>query len=302
MNAPAIETQQRRRYAPGWYKDLTNEEYHGSAGTSSSQLKKLIEKTPAHFKQSWSDPPMDSPSVRLGTAVHTLVLEPEKFDAEIAIEPMVNKRTNAGKAQLAEFEAENAGKTIISASQLHQAQHMAESVLADEFASLLLQDTVVESSIYWWYRTMDNDEIEAGEKFREMVKVRPDAISRTHSVVIDLKTAQDATHDGFALAAARFYYHVSAAMYLEGVNQCKPLLDELGHFAYNKFVFICVEPEPPYLCAVYELSQEALDLGRTIYRRMMRKLRDAREENFPGFPNEIRPLELPAWASRGFYV
>lgn len=290
---------ERPFYEPGWYRDLSNEEYHGSFGFSSSQIKKLIEQTPAHLLHSFSERKEPTANMQLGTAVHSLVLEPDKFENDIAVAPVVNKRTNAGKAEWAEFVEENAGKTIITPGQYEQAQRMAESVLAQPMAAALLQDVIVESSVYWWYRTMDADD---DTKFKTMLKVRPDVICRNHPVLIDLKTTADATMTEFAKSIQKFYYHVSAAMYLEGVNQCKPLLEELGHFAYTKFVFICVESEAPYLANVYELDAGALDLGKTIYRRALHDLKRGQENNWPGFPEEIRVIELPGWASRAHIV
>ena len=296
-------TQKRPFIEPGWHKDLNNDEYHGSFGTSSTQIKKLIDRTPAHLEHSWSQVNEATKNMMLGTAVHTLVLEPDLFEQEVAIEPVLNKRTNAGKEAYAEFLQLNEGKAIITVAQLDQALAMAASVMAHPNASLLLSSGVAESSIYWWYKTMDNDEIDAGEKYKEMLKVRPDFICSDYPVVLDLKSAQDASYSGFARAIHNFGYHVSAAMYLEGVNQCQPLLKELRHIAYTKFVFVVVESEAPYLTAVYELSADDLQLGKTIYRNCLRTLRDAREtQSFPGYPEEIRIIELPAYARYGHIV
>jgi hypothetical protein len=93
-------------------------------------------------------------------------------------------------------------------------------------------------------------------------------------------------------------YHLSAAMYLEGVNQCTELLQETKHFAYTKFVLVLVENEPPYLPAAYELSQEYIEIGKLLYRRAMRTLQHGRDNDWPGFPEEIRVMEPPTWANR----
>jgi hypothetical protein len=135
-------------------------------------------------------------------------------------------------------------------------------------------------------------------EYKTMLKVRPDAISRAHSVIIDLKTTADGSYSGFQKSIQNFYYHMSAAMYLEGVNQCKPLLNELGHFAYTKFVFICVESAPPYLTSVYELSPEYIDIGKALYRRALHDLRRGQEQEWPGYPDEVRIIEPPPWGNR----
>lgn len=293
---------QRPQYAPGWYRDLTNEEYHGSSGYSSSQIKTLIEQTPAHLKLSFSKKNESTPTQAMGSALHTMVLEPWKKDDEIAISPVFNRRTNTGKDDEKAFLELNAGKAIITEPVFKEVELMAKSVREHPYAGALLEDIVRESSVYWWYRTMDNDEIESGEKFKQMLKVRPDAIPRGHCVLLDLKSTRDASYTGFTKQILNYGYHVSAAMYLEGVNQCRPLLDEMQRMAFNKFLFICVENFPPYLATVYELSPAFLDLGKSVYRHMMRKLRDGIENDWPGYPEEIRIIEPPTWASRGFVV
>ena len=295
------ETQERRRplIEPGWHKNLSNEDYHGSAGYSSSQVKCLIEQTPAHLKHSFTAPRETTANMLLGTAVHALILEPEKFHSEFAISQKFDGRTNAGKAAKAHFEAGAVGKTILTEDVAEKAQAMAAAVLAHPIASLLVQDVIAESSVYWWYKSMDADD---DQRYRIMAKVRPDILSRAYPVIADVKSTNDGSYSGFIRSIQNFHYHVSAAMYLEGVNQCKPLLEEMRHFAYTKFVFICVENFEPYLVSTYELSPEYLDIGKAIYRQCMRKLQEALQNDFPGYPEEVRVIEPPPWANRAHVV
>lgn len=280
---------------PGWYKDLGNDEYHGSFGVSSSQLKTLIEQTPAHLAHAMGVTREPTPAMMLGTAVHSLVLEPDQFDNDVAVAPVVDKRTKIGKEMWAEFMASSGVKAVITEAQFEQAQAMAKSVREHPTAGALLESIVPESSVFWWYRPMDPDD---NTKYKELLKVRPDALCRDYPVVIDLKSTADGTYSGFIKAIQNFHYHVSAAMYLEGINQCKPLLEEMRHFAYTKFLFVCVENFAPYLTSVYELSPEYLDIGKALYRRSLHALRHGRENDWPGFPDEVRIIEPPGWASR----
>lgn len=293
------EIKQRPFIEPGWYKDLTNEQYHGSFGYSSSQIKTLIEQTPAHLRHSFSVQKETTTNMLLGTAVHALVLEPDTFHRDFAISQKFDGRTTAGKAAKAQFELESAGRTIITEDVFEKAQAMANSVRNHPIAGLLVSDVVTESSVYWWYKSMDADD---DTRYKTMVKVRPDILCRNYPVIADIKSTADGSYSGFIKSIQNFYYHVSAAMYLEGVNQCKPLLEEMRHFAYNKFVFICVENFEPYLVSCYELSPEYMDLGKTIYRRAMWTLNTAKDADWPGYPEEVRIIEPPSWAQRGFVV
>lgn len=289
------EIKERKLITPGWYKDMSNEDYHSSSGVSSTFLKKFMEDAPAKILHGTTKPHESTSSMDIGTAVHTMVLEPDKVDLEIAVSPVFNRRTKQGKEDLLRFEVENQGKLILNEKQFEQASAMANSVKSHPSAAILLDDCICESSIYWWYKSMDPDD---NTEYKEMLKVRPDAINRSHAVALDLKTTADASYTGFMKSVEKYFYHLSAAMYLEGINQCQELMDELGQFAYRNFVFICVENVEPYLVATYELGKDYLDLGKMIYRACLRNLRSAKENEWPGYDNEIRILEPPAWAGK----
>jgi len=71
---------------PGYYKGISNEDYHGGPGISKSQLD-LIARTPALLlwnKQSPEDSEK-SPELVFGDAFHAMILEPERFHSEFFI-------------------------------------------------------------------------------------------------------------------------------------------------------------------------------------------------------------------------
>ena len=286
---------ERERFEPGWYRDLSNERYHGSAGVSSTRIKTLIDRTPAHYLHGMHNPSGSTPATELGSAFHTLTLEPHLAEQEIFVMPELNLRTKDGREQKAKLLEQHEGKAILKPEQFEQAEAMANAARSHETAAILLQDIIAESSVYFWYDSTDPDD---GTQYRQMAKVRPDAINPAHRLVIDLNSAEDATYSGFQKAIAKYYYHLSAAMYLQGVNQCAELLQETGCYAYTKFIWIVVESKPPYTVGVYEADPEMLALGRTLLQRAMHQLHRAKSENFPGLPAEVRVIELPTWAKR----
>lgn len=297
-------TPQRNRpfIEPGWYRELSNDDYHGSFGFSSSQVKTLVEQTPAHLRHGMGQSKAETDNMLLGTLVHTLVLEPQGFASEFVVAPEgINKRTKAGREEWAAFEdaAAKSCLRVITQSMLDKASAMAASVLSHPTASILLSDVIPESSVYWWYESMDPDDY---DDYSLMLKVRPDAISQAHPVIIDLKSTADGSISGFQRAIQNFHYDLSAAMYLEGVNQCKGMLKEIGYLAYTKFVFVCVENFAPYLVSVYEISPEYLELGKLKYRRALRVLQHGIQNDWPGFPPEVRVIEPPGYAKYAFTV
>lgn len=79
---------------------MENADYHAHPAISKSHLD-LIARSPLHYWARYIDPnrvptePTDA--MRLGTAVHTLTLEADQFEARYAVAPAVDRRYKAGK-------------------------------------------------------------------------------------------------------------------------------------------------------------------------------------------------------------
>lgn len=308
----------------GWHKDIPNDEYHGGPGTSSSNIKTFLKKTGAHYhydKTHYTHKATDT--MDLGTAFHTLTLEPHKFDEDIVVRP-ASIKTRKGPAWES-FKLDAGNRTIITEAQYSSAKKMADKVKCHDYAGPLVESLIVESSIYWWYNEQpdvydfkdnlidDNKNVLIDQKpdgshvIKELMKCRPDGLSPIYPIAIDLKSAASASFTGFMKAIVDYFYHVSAAMYMEGINQCDELLEELGHIAITKFVYIVCENTPPYEVALYELSEKDRNFGSMLYHRSVRKLHEARQADWPGYINEqgipaVRETELPPWAERGDIV
>lgn len=216
--------------------DMTNEEYHSRPELSASQIKQILSNPHLYatgFKQPQSD------AMALGSAIHSLVLEPHKFNDEFAVLPELNLRTNEGKAAKLLFESQIGGKTVLKADQYETAQNASLSIIRSKIAYLLQNGAVEES----YFSNLDGID----------VRVRPDYYREDIGVVFDVKTTQDASADGFTKAVANFMYYVQAAFYLK-------TLQSLGKKA-ERFVFVAVETKAPYMVGVYELAPEAIDFG-----------------------------------------
>lgn len=260
---------------PGIYPDIPNDDYHVGPGISSSELK-IVTKSPAHYKYASENPRPQTPAMALGTAVHAMILEPDKVP--VVAEPEVNRRTKAGKAELAEFHVEHAGSIICSPEQYTHAIGMRNSVMAHPMASLLFTSGIAERSHYW----IDEDT-------GELCKCRTDWYNTDHELIVDLKTTADASEDPFLRAAVNFGYELSAAYYLEGAKQTDTPAKE--------FIFVVVENTPPYAVAVYVMPETQKYKGYILWRRALDTLHQCRiSDTWPGYPEGIQVLNVPKWA------
>jgi hypothetical protein len=106
---------------------------------------------------------------------------------------------------------------------------------------------------------------------------------------VDLKTARDASPDGFAKAVAEHRYDIQQEFYLH-------LYAIMTGDFMARMKFVAVEKEPPFLVGVYELATEFAEMGR-------RKVRQALETYaacsaaglWPGYPMNPEPLQPPTW-------
>jgi hypothetical protein len=117
--------------------------------------------------------------------------------------------------------------------------------------------------------------------------------SRGRLIVPDYKTARSAEPRAVAKAVHEHGYHQQTEWYLRGA-QTLGLADEQA-----AFVFVVQEKEPPYLVTVVQLDEVALYVARERNRRAMKTYAACVEADYwPGYPDDIHTISLPAWATR----
>lgn len=258
---------------------MNNAEYHASDGLSSSELKALL-RSPEHF-QAYGETDEQTPAMRFGSLFHTATLEPEAMTERYVIEPThINKRTKAGKAEYAEFLKASEGKEVVTTDNIQQANCMAAAVFNDKVASSLFYQGEAETSIWW------EDQV-AGQ----LCKCRPDwlDIDPVRRIVVDLKSAVDASPGGFSRACFNFGYHISAAHYIEGIYRATGV--------HCSFVFVAVEKKYPFAVGVYMLDQQAMELGYNQRRRALDLYNECSSAgHWPGYSQQVNEISLPKYA------
>lgn len=271
-------------------KKMSNAEYHAMDCVSKSHLDE-VNKSPFHYWDKYINPNRvviePTKQMLLGSAMHTMVLEPELFEKEYIVEsanapkrPTAIQR-NAKKpssqtldaiAYWEEFDKKAVGKNLISIDDYERLTIMKQRIFDHPAASTILSLSGVAEQSYQW---KDN-------QTGEICKSRPDFHTDDGSLIVDLKTTSDASELGFQKSVHNFRYHVQAGFYLRSIKEAE------------QFVFIAVESKPPYLVAVYNASPEMIAAGNRVADKNLATLAQCRKSGkWTGYSEEITTLDLP---------
>lgn len=263
----------------GIIKGLSEHAYHGTKSLVSKSSLDHIAKSPTHYLHHLTAENKATPAMVIGSALHCYVLEPDLFASTYVCVPYFGDlRTNLAKAKRDEWLVENSEKIGLTEDQWAKVVGMRESLMAHPTVRVLLKDFEPEVSMLW----TDPD---TGIR----CKGRVDALSAyADGLPIDIKSAKDASEDGFRRAVYARRYHVQDAFYTAGLRYN-------GSRAPN-FIFPVVENEAPYAVGVYQLRSPSLIAGEAEYQRDLRLLARCRErDEWPGYTANIRDIDIPQY-------
>lgn len=264
-------------------QNMPIEVYHAHPAVSKSGLD-LIAKSPLHFWHEKLNPDKEPDPPRehfvIGQAFHTLLMEPKEFEDRFYVWSGAPRNTKAGKEEYAQAEIDAAGRDLLKEAEKDDLKAMAKAVRNHPGAMRLLDASgKVENSIFW-----------QDAETQTSCRCRPDFL-RDDGLIVDIKTAADASPEGFMKAAYDHRYGVQAAFYSEGVREAG--IEPAG------FAFIVVEKKAPYCVATYSTSDDMHLLGEYLMRRNLETYRMCvRANKWPGYGGTIQPLGIPPWAQK----
>lgn len=276
---------------PEIFNCLPFEDYADLKAVNSSSLKAL-KKSPLHYLYTLNNGQKDTESLRKGRLVHMAILEPDKFEDSFILAPEVNKRTKAGRAEFAAFmaEAEKKGQSIIEPGERCAALDLRDAIYKNKDAA-----QIVTLPGYCEMSFIAQDPMT--ELFRKCRTDKFIQLENGKSYVVDLKTCEDATPEGFSRTCAKFDYEVQAAFYLETISLAIQQTNEEDLSIPSSFVFIAIEKKPPFAIGIYQLTENALAHGKDICNNSLLAIRDCMDrKHWPGPTEGVRILDLPAWA------
>jgi hypothetical protein len=239
----------------------------------------------AHGRQAEISPRDDTDELRFGRALHSALLEPDRFDEEFAVAPYTDRRTKAGKNTWTEFSNANSGKTIITADEYECTEKMQRVAYDHPVVSLLLSEAAAtELSIVW--KDADTE---------LLCKGRIDLLTTFcgWTIIGDIKTTVDASRHAFKRQATAYGYYRAMAWYRRGLNELVP--------AERRCVLVAIEKTPPFCVVPYELDEMALKIGDAENVELLARYAECKRSGlWPGYSDNIVVMDLPAWKVKGY--
>ncbi len=303
-----------------YYLNMPNETYHAHKSISKSGLDKF-DIDPYKFYN--SKPMKQTQAMKMGSAIHCSVLEPDLFEKEYAVEPdwsdclssdaamkqFLKSVGRAGYSSLKTYDlaimcfecepeikiqfvekslwlAEFPNAEIITIAEMEKIKGMQKAVWAhDEARRLLKAQGYCEISGF----ARDN---ETGTICRH----RFDKLANIDGEWwgVDLKKTQDVREFKFSRTISDYRYHVQDAFYS----------DQFEWITGEKlagFKFIAVEEEYPHKVAVYELCDVSKQIGGEAYRHNLNMYAEYESGAIKAHNNSgSEVISLPEWVLRQF--
>ena len=229
---------------------MSQKAYREAEGISRSELF-TISKTPLHFKYEQDNPKEDTKSLSFGRAAHKYILEKDDFFNDFAIEPVVDRRTKAGREEFYAFAESLGEKESISMEDYQKILQMYDAIQSNPVAVALL--TGEHEKDFFWVDDL------TGEK----CKCRPDCLSQYEGkkYIVDYKTTDSCEDGHFERSCRKYGYKFQSGMYTEGVFQ--------NTFEQYGFVFVAQEKTAPYAVRVYFCTPEFVAQGYDKFRELI---------------------------------
>lgn len=262
---------------------MTEQEYRSHPAISRSELWRFHE-SPQKFRYAKDHPEEPTAALLFGQVFHKLALEPDSFGDEFAVAPSVDRRTSDGKQAWSEFLDKVDGRTVVPTEMLEQAAEMVAALGSVPLAVKLL-DGAHETPFFW-----------VDSLTGEQCKCRTDCLNTRYSqsIIVDLKSANDASTEAFMRDAVKYGYDLQAAMYSSGV--------EANTGKRPLFVFIAVEKNPPYAVNILQADELFIRRGENLFREYIEEYHYCKKSGnwygYLGRDSQINNLSLPLWLAK----
>lgn len=261
-------------FQPGLVPGLTNDAYQKADAISKSKLDAIAPpKTPLHYWAKHVDPDRKpeerTEALILGDAIHVAALEPDDLlrrvvpiPADAPSRPSIRTRRakDPSKASLDaidywdDFLEEHKGKSILKLEDFAMVKRVRDRLHSHPLAAGLLYGGTSEQS----YFALDR---QTGAR----IKCRLDYdLLEAEGMIVDVKSTEDASPDGFGRSATKYRYDIQAEHYEGVLNDA--FNANTGEIV-RTFAFIAVEKEWPHAIGVYFRDRSMMVDDETVKER-----------------------------------
>lgn len=269
------------QYGEGLHPDLDDDAYFAIDARSNTELSQAYSRRAllAHWAGKFD---IESDAMRLGTAAHMLLLQPDeaKFNTDWPVNPKTGNGYGSDTKKVAEWmaEVERSGGYPISQDKLDEACRIRDAVLSHEMAGKLLRASGMSEVVGLWSTTRLDRKI--------WFKMKIDRYIPGWGM-FDLKTtSKEVSPRVWPWRISSFGYHRQAAHYMRGAKT-------LG-LDCPRFSQIVVGSSFPHEVMVVELDPSAIKHGQQDCDAGINNFMDVMHQRNTGFMSEgIEMVSLP---------
>jgi len=262
----------------GFYYGMEFDTYAAVPALNGSSLVHM-RRSPMQYKYQKDNPSAPSAVMVLGTFTHRLILEPSRVGDVAVWGELEEQKVRRGKVW-DQFQADNAGKTLLTVAESEASVGMAEAVRTSPLIRKYTDaEGPTEVSMFW------RDAV-TGRR----MKCRVDKLIPKGHIIADLKTTRDCTRRKFGAQSYQLGYHIKMAIQSAGYFALT------GHQPHMKL--LAIESKAPHESAVYRLTSDVILQGLEEADELMRVLTNCERDNY--WPPELETetdLTLPTWAT-----
>ena len=264
---------------PGRYLDVPYATYAAWGHLRQSHLHPLLEgQSPAHYWYYRQHPKASTEAMQLGSALDCALLDPDALPGAVVRAPDRPRRSRVDRAWWAQWAADHPGVVALSEDAWERLQGMLAAVHAHRGARLLLEqpDAHRQPSYVYDHALI----LEDGTPWTLRLQGRPDWELPDEGLMVDLKTCRSAAWRRFRCEVTDRWYHGQAGAYRQ--------MAAAAGWRPERYLYLCVENEPPYGVAVRPLSEARWTEGWVgVAAALATVAACERAGSYPGYPDTL---------------
>jgi hypothetical protein len=229
----------------GWRGCILKDSYYDDNSRISNSMLSTLADSPEVFYAKYIEQThieTDTPAMKFGRLFHLMATEPEKIASRYIAAPKLDRRTKEGKEQFARFLEKIGERETVEMEDVLLAELLTRKIWKhDQMIQLVGLPADFEVPVVF-------------ELLGVPMKCRPDAVYHGPRIIVDFKTCNDASPEGFKRSITSFGYDRQAWLYREALRQVTDV--------EYRFIFAAVEKTFPYRVGVYELDETTLNAAQ----------------------------------------